>query len=107
MSGLLIRGGRVIDPSRDTDGPADVLVREGKIDAVGRNIPVDRGVQVLDASGKVVAPGLIDLHVHLREPGFEHAETIASGAALARAHGSAAAKMARGSACITLSQWWM
>ena len=87
MSGLLIRGGRVIDPSRDTDGPADVLVREGKIDAVGRNIPVDRGVQVLDASGKVVAPGLIDLHVHLREPGFEHAETIASGAAAAAAGG--------------------
>jgi dihydroorotase len=87
MSGLLIRGGRVIDPSRNSDGIADVLVRDGKIEAVGRNIPVDRSVQVLDASGKVVAPGLIDLHVHLREPGFEQAETIASGAAAAAAGG--------------------
>jgi dihydroorotase len=87
MNGLLIRGGRVIDPSRKTDGLADVLVRDGKIDAVGRNIPVDRNLQVLDATGKVVAPGLIDLHVHLREPGFEQAETIASGAAAAAAGG--------------------
>jgi dihydroorotase len=87
MSGLLIRGGRVIDPSRNSDGMADVLVRDGKIEAVGRNIPVDRSVQVLDATGKVVAPGLIDLHVHLREPGFEQAETIASGAAAAAAGG--------------------
>jgi dihydroorotase len=87
MNGLLIRGGRVIDPSRKTDGLADVLVRDGKIDAVGRNIPVDRNLQVLDATGRVVAPGLIDLHVHLREPGFEQAETIASGAAAAAAGG--------------------
>ncbi len=87
MSALLIRGGRVIDPSRGTDGPADVLVRDGKIEAVGRNIPAEPGVTLIDATGKVVAPGLIDLHVHLREPGFEHAETIASGAAAAAAGG--------------------
>jgi dihydroorotase len=87
VSGLLVRGGRVIDPSRSTDGIADVLIRDGKIEAVGRNIPVDRGVPVLDATDKVVAPGLIDLHVHFREPGFEQAETIASGAAAAAAGG--------------------
>jgi dihydroorotase len=87
MSELLIRGGRVIDPSRGTDGPADVLIRDGRIEAVGRNIPAEPGIELVDATGKVVAPGLIDIHVHLREPGFEHAETIASGAAAAAAGG--------------------
>ena len=87
MSDLLIRGGRVIDPSRNSDGSADLRIRDGKIDAVGRNIPMEQGTTVIDAAGKVVAPGLIDLHVHLREPGFEHAETIASGAAAAAAGG--------------------
>ena len=87
MTDLLIRGGRVIDPSRGTDGVADLYLKDGKIEAVGRNIPSQPGAEVLDASGKVVAPGLIDLHVHLREPGFEHAETIATGALSAVAGG--------------------
>ena len=87
MTDLLIRGGRVIDPSRGTDDVADVLLRDGKIEAVGRNIPAEAGASVLDAAGKVVAPGLIDIHVHLREPGFEHAETIATGAMAAAAGG--------------------
>jgi dihydroorotase len=87
MTDLLIRGGRVIDPSRGTDGVADLYLRDGKIEAVGRNIPSQPGAEVLDATGKVVAPGLIDLHVHLREPGFEHAETIATGALSAVAGG--------------------
>jgi len=87
MTDLLIRGGRVIDPSRGTDGVADLYVKEGKIEAVGRNIPSQPGAEVVDAIGKVVAPGLIDLHVHFREPGFEHAETIASGARSAVAGG--------------------
>ena len=87
MSGLLIRGGRVIDPSRASDGIADLLIRDGRIEAVGRNIPAAPGTGVFEAGGKVVAPGLIDLHVHLREPGFEQAETIASGAAAAAAGG--------------------
>ena len=87
MTDLLIRGGRVIDPSRGTDDVADVLLRDGRIEAVGRNIPAEQGVSVLDAAGKVVAPGLIDIHVHLREPGFEHAETIATGAMAAAAGG--------------------
>ena len=87
MSELLIRGGRVIDPSRGTDGVADLYIKDGRIEAVGRNIAVDPGIGVVDATGKVVAPGLIDLHVHLREPGFEQAETIASGALSAAAGG--------------------
>jgi len=87
MSDLLIRGGRVIDPSRGTDDIVDVLLRDGRIEAVGRNIPAGPGAGVLDAAGKVVAPGLIDIHVHLREPGFEHAETIATGAMAAAAGG--------------------
>ncbi|HEV8358509.1 MAG TPA: dihydroorotase [Gemmatimonadales bacterium] len=87
MTDLLVRGGRVIDPSRGTDGLADVLMRDGRIEAVGRNIPAGPGTSVLDAAGKVVAPGLIDIHVHLREPGFEQAETIASGAMAAAAGG--------------------
>ena len=87
MTDLLIRGGRVIDPSRGTDGVADLYLKDGKIEAVGRNIPSQPGAEVLEATGKVVAPGLIDLHVHLREPGFEHAETIATGALSAVAGG--------------------
>ncbi|MBM4188319.1 MAG: dihydroorotase [Gemmatimonadetes bacterium] len=87
MTALLISGGRVIDPTRGTDGPADVLVDEGRIVAVGHNIPLGPGVARLDASGRVVAPGLVDLHVHFREPGQEHLETIASGATAAAAGG--------------------
>jgi dihydroorotase len=87
MSDLLIRGGRVIDPSRQTDGLADILIHEGRIEAVGRNIPAPPGAEIIEAAGKVVAPGFIDIHVHFREPGFEHAETIATGAAAAVAGG--------------------
>jgi len=87
MKPLLISGGRVIDPSRETDGIADVLVSDGKIEAVGHNIPVPEGGSRVDATGKVVAPGLIDVHVHLREPGQEHMETIATGARAAAAGG--------------------
>ena len=84
---LLFKGGRVIDPSRKADGVADLLVVDGKIAAVGRGIGAPDGAQVVDAKGKVVAPGLIDVHVHLREPGFEDLETIATGAAAAAAGG--------------------
>lgn len=87
MNTILIRGGRVIDPSRGSDGPADVLLLDGKVEAVGRNIPVPEQASVIDAAGKVVAPGLIDLHVHLREPGQEDLETIATGAMAAAAGG--------------------
>ena len=87
MTDLLIAGGRVIDPSRGTDGIADLYLVDGKIEAVGRNIPVGAGVRRIDATGKIVAPGFIDVHVHLREPGQEHMETIASGAMAAAAGG--------------------
>ncbi len=84
---ILIRGGRVIDPSRGTDGVADVYLADGKVASVGRNIAGDDGCQVIEAAGKVVAPGLIDLHVHLREPGQEDLETVATGAMAAAAGG--------------------
>jgi dihydroorotase len=84
---LLIRGGRVIDPGRGGDDVADVLVSAGRIEAVGRNIPAGDGTRVVDAAGRIVAPGLIDLHTHLREPGQEDLETVASGAMAAAAGG--------------------
>ncbi len=87
MTALLIRGGRVIDPSRQADGLADVLIADGAIEAVGHNIPTPSGASVVDARNKVVAPGLIDLHVHLREPGQEDLETVATGAMAAAAGG--------------------
>ena len=87
MRPLLLTGGRVIDPSRDTDDLADVLLEDGRITAVGRNIGTPDGAETLDVRGKVVAPGLVDVHVHLREPGQEDLETIATGSASAVAGG--------------------
>lgn len=87
MRPILIRGGRVIDPSRRTDGVADVYLADGKVQSVGRNIVGEDGCQVIEAKGRVVTPGLIDLHVHLREPGFEDLETVATGAMAAAAGG--------------------
>jgi len=84
---ILIQGGRVIDPSRGTDGVADVYLTDGKVAAVGSNIVGEEGTLVIPAAGKVVAPGLIDLHVHLREPGQEDQETVATGAMAAAAGG--------------------
>jgi dihydroorotase len=84
---LLIKGGRVVDPAGGRDGELDVLVEDGRIARVGRDLPVD-GAELLEVKrGWIVAPGLIDLHVHLREPGQEHKETIATGAAAAVAGG--------------------
>ena len=75
---LLIHNGRVVDPARNFDGPSDVLIEGGKISRVGPNLDAP-GAERLDASGLIVAPGFIDLHCHLREPGNEPAETIESG----------------------------
>src|SRR3990170_1296263 len=83
---LLIQNVRVIDPSQGLDQPADVLVRDGRIAAVGPNLPAPDS-QRLDASGCIIAPGFVDLHAHLREPGREHAETIESGGRAAAAGG--------------------
>jgi dihydroorotase len=90
LSGILIRGGRVIDPARKIDEPADVYLLEGKVEAVGRNLGTPAGAMVVDASRQVVAPGLIDVHVHLREPGQEDLETVATGAMAAAAGGFSA-----------------
>ena len=87
MRPLLLTGGRVIDPSRNADDVADVLLEDGRIAAVGRNIGAPDGAETLDVRGRVVAPGLVDVHVHLREPGQEDLETIATGSASAVAGG--------------------
>ncbi len=83
---LLIRGGRVIDPSKRLDARADVLVEGGRISQIGDGIKA-KGAEVFDASGCVVTPGFIDLHTHLREPGREDKETIATGSQAAAAGG--------------------
>src|SRR6266702_4184684 len=84
---LLLQGGRVIDPSRGLDQTADVLVEEGKIAAVGAGLAAPAGAETRNVAGKVVAPGLVDVHVHMREPGNEDEETVASGARAAVAGG--------------------
>lgn len=84
---LLIRGGRLIDPASRTDAPVDLLIEEGRVHRVGRDLPLPRGVPVFEAAGLIVAPGFIDTHVHLREPGFEYKETIITGTAAAAAGG--------------------
>jgi dihydroorotase len=86
MNRLAIKNGRVIDPANGVDGICDVLIQEGHITGIGRDLD-SSGCEVFDATGLVVAPGFIDLHVHLREPGFEHAETIESGSRAAAAGG--------------------
>jgi dihydroorotase len=78
MSELLIRGGRVLDPANGVDSVLDVLVRDGRIAAIESSLE-PRGAQVVDARGLVVTPGFIDIHTHLREPGFEYKETIETG----------------------------
>lgn len=86
MKRLLIRNGRVVDPANRVDTNADVLLEDGRVAAVRPGIEAADAEQ-FDATGLVVAPGFIDMHVHLREPGFEHAETIESGARCAAAGG--------------------
>jgi dihydroorotase len=84
---LLLAGGRVVDPSQRLDGTRDVLLVDGAIASVGKRVRAPEDARVLDCAGLVVTPGLIDVHVHLREPGEEHKETIASGASAAAAGG--------------------
>lgn len=86
MALFLIRNGRVIDPSQSLEARRDVLIRDGRVAAIDENIRAENA-EVFDASGLIVAPGLIDLHVHLREPGFEYKETIETGARAAVAGG--------------------
>jgi len=86
LSKVLIRGGRVLDPSVDHDAVADVLIEEGRIVEVGPDLRAKRA-EVVDATAKWVAPGFVDLHVHLREPGQEYKEDLASGGRAAVAGG--------------------
>ena len=83
MNSLLLTGGRVIDPANKFDSSADVLIIGGKISAVGKKLSAPKGIEVIDASGKIICPGLIDLHVHLREPGQTAKENLATGTAAA------------------------
>jgi dihydroorotase len=85
---LLVKGGRVVDPANGRDGEFDLLVEDGRIARVGKSLPADGAALLLVLQpGWIVAPGLIDIHVHLREPGQEHKETIATGVAAAVAGG--------------------
>ncbi len=86
MSRLLVRGGRVVDPGAGIDATLDVLLADGKVEKLGKRLPA-RGATAVDARGLVVCPGFIDIHTHLREPGREDKETIASGTAAAAAGG--------------------
>ncbi|MGC4030323.1 MAG: dihydroorotase [Tepidisphaeraceae bacterium] len=84
MSSLLIKNGTVLDPSQKLQQKADVLIVDGKVSQIGTGFTAD---ETIDAAGKFVVPGLIDIHVHFREPGDEEEETVASGAATAVAGG--------------------
>jgi dihydroorotase len=86
VASLVIKNGRVIDPASRRDAIADVWIEDGLIRGVGQNLSRP-GADEFDATGLIVAPGFIDMHVHLREPGFEHAETIESGSRAAAAGG--------------------
>lgn len=79
---LLIRGGRVVDPTQGVDDRLDLLIQDGKILRLGRDLAAP-DAQILNADGLTTAPGLVDIHVHLREPGFEAKETVATGCAAA------------------------
>jgi dihydroorotase len=84
---MMLKGGRVVDPANRRDGAFDVLIEDGRIARVGKDLPVD-GADVFEMKrGWIIAPGLIDIHVHLREPGQEHKETVATGTASAVAGG--------------------
>ena len=83
---LLLKNGRVIDPASEMDSITDVLVENGRIAAVGENLTA-ADAELVDCTGKVVAPGLIDMHVHLRDPGLEAKEDVVSGTQAAAAGG--------------------
>ena len=84
---LLIKNGRVVDPASSLDAVQDVLISGARIERVGPDLPVAADTTVLDATGKIVCPGFIDIHVHLREPGYEYKETVATGTRAAAAGG--------------------
>jgi dihydroorotase len=83
---ILLKSGRLIDPATGRDEQCDILVTDGRIERISKNLSAP-AAQVIDLKGKVVAPGFIDLHVHLREPGFEYKETVETGVTAAAAGG--------------------
>jgi dihydroorotase len=87
MSSLLIHGGRIVDPSQGLDGPYDLLIEDGAVAKIDGKIQKPKGTETIDATGLVVTPGLIDIHVHLREPGQEYKETVRTGSMAAAAGG--------------------
>ncbi|HZB89560.1 MAG TPA: dihydroorotase [Terracidiphilus sp.] len=89
MTALVIRGGHLIDPGAGVDAPRDILIKDGRVAEIAApgKLKATNGTQAIDATGLTVAPGLIDIHVHLREPGQGYKETIASGTAAAAAGG--------------------
>ncbi|HEY0007150.1 MAG TPA: dihydroorotase [Tepidisphaeraceae bacterium] len=87
MSSLFIENGTVLDPSQSLNAKQNMLIENGRIAKIGSDLQPPSGVKVIDAGGKLVAPGLIDIHVHFREPGDEEEETVASGSAAAVAGG--------------------
>ncbi|MYD88292.1 MAG: amidohydrolase family protein, partial [Acidobacteria bacterium] len=92
MQAVVLKGGQVVDPAQGINGVVDVRIdEEGRVAAVGADLPLDCAAPVEVPAGFVVCPGFIDMHVHFREPGQEHKESIASGVAAAVAGGFAAA----------------
>ena len=87
MKPILLRGGTVVDPSQKMNTRGDLLLSDGKISAVGGTIDPPDGADVIDCEGMIVSPGFIDVHCHLREPGREDVETVATGARAAAAGG--------------------
>jgi dihydroorotase len=84
---LLLRNGRVLDPAAGVDAVLDILTADGRIERLGPGLPAPQGTRVVDTAGMVICPGFIDIHVHLREPGQEYKETVASGTRAAAAGG--------------------
>src|SRR6478672_2129775 len=84
---MLIHGGRLIDPSQELDGALDLLIEDGRVVRIAGGIEKPKDAETFDAAGLVVAPGLIDIHVHLREPGQEYKETVRTGTMAAAAGG--------------------
>lgn len=84
---ILIKNGRVIDPVNNINRVADLLIEEGKVARIDQNISMTADLEVIEAAGQFVVPGLIDMHTHLREPGFEYKETIRTGTMAAAAGG--------------------
>jgi len=79
MTALLIKGGRIVDPANSLDAPRDLRLRDGAVSEIAQRLEAQSGEAVIDAAGAIVAPGFVDMHVHLREPGLSHKERIETG----------------------------